>query len=82
MSEGWLAVKKKCYWKSDAPSLKNVGQAVQTLFQLEENFSKDCNGTLLPKLFWHTVRKNGSSDGEKLLKFEAEGQEFAKILDH
>ena len=26
------------------------------------------------------MRKNGSSDGEKLLKFEAEGREFAKIL--
>jgi hypothetical protein len=26
------------------------------------------------------VKKNRSSDGEKLLKFEAEGQEFAKIL--
>ena len=29
---------------------------------------------------WPTVRKNGSSDQEKLLKFKAEGQEFAKIL--
>ena len=38
------------------------------------------NGILLPKLFWPTVRKNCSSDREKLLKFEAEGQEFAKIL--
>ena len=38
------------------------------------------NGTLLPKLFWPTVRKNCSSDREKLLKFKAEGQEFAKIL--
>ena len=27
-----------------------------------------------------TVRKNCSSDQEKLLKFEAEGQEFAKNL--
>ena len=27
-----------------------------------------------------TVRKNCSSDREKLLKFEAEGREFAKIL--
>merc|ERR1712051_1106313 len=27
-----------------------------------------------------TVRKNCSSDGEKLLKFEAEFQEFAKFL--
>ena len=26
------------------------------------------NGILLPKLFWHTVRKNCSSDWEKLLK--------------
>ena len=38
------------------------------------------NGILLPKLFWPTVRINCSSDWEKLLKFEAEGQEFAKIL--
>ena len=32
---------------------------------------------LFPKLFWPTVRKNCSSDREKLLKFEAEGWEFA-----
>ena len=38
------------------------------------------NGILLPKLFRPTVRKNCSSDREKLLKFEAEGQEFANIL--
>ena len=37
-------------------------------------------GILLPKLFWPTVRKNCSSDQEKLLKLEAEGQEFAKFL--
>ena len=37
------------------------------------------NGTLLPKLFWPTVRKNCSSDWEKLLKFEAEGQEFTEF---
>ena len=36
-------------------------------------------GILLPKLSWPTVRKNYSSDGEKLLKFEVEGREFAKI---
>ena len=34
----------------------------------------------LPKLFWPTVTKNCSSDREKLLKFEAEGRELAKIL--
>ena len=32
-------------------------------------------GVLLP-----TVRKNCCSDREKLLKFEAEGREFAKFL--
>ena len=35
-------------------------------------------GILLPKLFWPTVRKK--CDREKLLKFEAEGREFAKFL--
>ena len=44
------------------------------------NYEKHNNGILLPKLFWPTVRKNYSSDREKLLKFEAEGGEFAKIL--
>ena len=38
------------------------------------------NGILLPKLFLPTVRKNCSSDREKLLKFKAESREFAKIL--
>ena len=37
-------------------------------------------GILLPKLFWPTVRKNCSSDREKLLKFEAESRECAKFL--
>ena len=32
------------------------------------------------KLFWTTVRKNCSSYREKPLKFETEGQEFAKFL--
>ena len=38
------------------------------------------NGILSPKLFWPSVRKNCSSDREKPLTFEAEGQQFAKIL--
>ena len=36
------------------------------------------NGILLPKLFWPTVRKNCSSDWEKLLKFNAEDWEFLR----
>ena len=39
------------------------------------------NGILLPKLFWPIVRKMSSSDQENLLKFEAEGWEFAKLFD-
>ena len=38
------------------------------------------NGILLPKLFWPTVRKIVLLTKKKLLKFEAEGQEFAKFL--
>ena len=33
---------------------------------------------LLPKLLWPILRKKCSTDSEKLLKFEAEGREFAK----
>ena len=40
----------------------------------------DRNGILLPKLFWPTVRKNCSSDREKLLKFETEDWEFVNFL--
>ena len=38
------------------------------------------NDNLLLKLFLPTVRKKNSSDLEKCLKFQTEGQEFAKIL--
>ena len=44
------------------------------------NLEKIRNGILLSKLFWPTVRKNWSSDGEKLMKFEAEVQEFENFL--
>ena len=37
-------------------------------------------GVLFPKLFWPTVRKNCFSDWEKLIKFEAEDQDFPKFL--
>ena len=37
-------------------------------------------GILFPKLFRPDVRKKCSSDQEKLLKFQAEGREFAKIF--
>ena len=37
-------------------------------------------GILLPLIFSATVRKKISTDREKLLKFKAEGREFAKFL--
>ena len=41
----------------------------------------DCrNGILSQRLFCSSVRINCSSDREKLLKFDAEGREFAKVL--
>ena len=49
-------------------------------FTCEKKEKQRYNGIFLPKLFGPTVRKNCSSDREKLLKFEAEGREFEKIL--
>ena len=46
----------------------------------DQLWEKTKNGILLPKLLWPTVRRNCSSDWEKLSKFEAEGREFAKIM--
>ena len=48
--------------------------------QIKEETLEKINGILLPKLFCPTVRKNCSSDRENLLRFEAEGREFANIL--
>ena len=46
---------------------------------MEHRQEKLRSGILLPKLFWHTVRKDCSRDREKHLKFETEGQDFAKL---
>ena len=39
-----------------------------TFFNCRNQFTTSVNGILLPKLFWPTVRKNCSSDREKLSK--------------
>ena len=54
-----------------------VGLIIGQMIRWEETVR---NGILLPKLFRPTVRKICSSVRVKLLKFEAEGREFAKIL--
>ena len=58
---------------------------IRTLFWKQMFFawhglSDGGNGILFPKLFWPTVRKNCSSDWEKLLKLEAKGREFEIFL--
>ena len=68
-----------CFLLNSLP-MKN---ALEVLAKLTENkmlLLKWRNGILFRKLFWPTVRKNCSSDREKLLKFEAEGREFEIFL--
>ena len=67
---------KHLYWYQQQPLHLKSSEAKQ----LEQILGKHMNGILLPKLFWPTVRKSCSGDWEKLLKFEAEGQDFAKLL--
>ena len=61
----WLLIRRQCYFKRD----------VIEFIVLVASY-----GIFLQKLFRPTVRKNCSSDREKLLKLEAEGREFAKVL--
>ena len=60
--------------------LEKLNSKLEKISGIEKHAGKVRNGILLPKLFWPAARKNCSSDQEKLLKFEAEGREFAKIL--
>ena len=79
-------------WMIGRGMSENTSQTLHHVAEMHEyenglkNFLKDNswfwsnNCILLPKLFWPTVRKNCSTDREKLLKLEAENQEFAKFL--
>ena len=77
----WLEVIFLVISQKSKPNL-NVHQKKAIFWNLDWFLLADMtrNGILLPKLFWPTVRKNCSSDPENLLKFEAEGREFAKFL--
>ena len=68
---------KTFFWFAEKAYKSIKSQNVQG-YKITNGLSK--YGILLPKLLWPTVRKNRSSNQEKVLKFEAEGQEFAKIL--
>ena len=55
------------------PIPKNANsKRCQDRFLLSWEYNNAINSILLPKLFGPTVRKNCSSDQEKLWKFEAE----------
>ena len=82
---GWFNTHSRpVLWKQISFHSFNVGAEFQHVFTeiyaMHLSLVRNRIGILLPKLFWPTVRKNCSSDWEKLLKFEAEGQEFAKLL--
>ena len=64
-----------------APLDREVEELIEVVVTVQVFFfsSKIQEIVLFPKLFLPTVRKNCSSEREKLLKFEAEGREFAKF---
>ena len=66
------------YWAPEVINVLELGHWQYIFTCLVEILDRNC--ILLPKLSWPTVRKNCSSDREKLLKFEAEGREFPKFL--
>ena len=63
-----------------APTKVNHWVAESTFNCCQVHWHRTKNGILLSKLFWPTVRKNCSSDREKLLKFEAEGRELENFV--
>ena len=63
---------KTCYETTPSPPLKE--------FVKRGKINSFVNGILFQKLFWPTVRKKCLNEREKLLKFEAEGWELAKIF--
>ena len=68
------------HWLHRKNQLVSEDLMLVQIWTYQKLLQKVRNGTLLPKLFWPAMRKNCFSDWEKLLKFEAEGRGFAKIL--
>ena len=58
----------------------NAGWASKSLTWKNKNVIKNYQWYFVTKIVLTYCEKNCSSDGEKLLKFEAEGQEFQKFL--
>ena len=60
--------------------MSSFDKTIFVTYLLYTDFFEMINVTLLPKLFWPTAWKNCSRVREKVLKFEAEGREFANFL--
>ena len=78
----WINIMRQKPWDNFSTLSKNWNCKKITISKyFPLRYVKYCkqHGILIPKLFWPTVRKNCSTDWEKLLKFEAEGREFAKL---
>jgi hypothetical protein len=70
-----------CTWHDVIFALTDIAYQVCNFNDISAiNYANIYTGILLPKLFWPTVRKNCSSDREKLFKFEAEDRDFENIL--
>ena len=64
-----------------APLDREVEELIEVVVTVQVFFFQKFKKLFLfPKLYLPSVRKNCSSEREKLLKFETDGQEFAKIL--
>ena len=75
----WLLAELRTSFKRSWQTTIKIFFRVRSFKYLQGKFQLTAsNGILLPELFWLTVRKKCSSDWEKLLKFDAEGREFAK----
>ena len=75
-------MKKQDYYEAHNNLSKNIASIQFTNYRrkLPISYVKFWIGNFFPKLFWPILRKGCSSDQEKLLKFEADGWDFAKIL--
>ena len=80
MQEFQIIARNGFYNSVPARTARWSSSAFFPLFCLSKKTHHRISGIFLSKLFWPTVKKNCSSDREKLLKFEAEGREFAKFL--
>ena len=77
LKKSYESLRHKAIWSSE---VWRTYKPVKTVHFMAKSSINYRNGILFLKLFWPIVRKNCSRDWEKLLKFEVEGRELAKLL--